>query len=187
LQRTIPISDVTVAGAFQNDSTTPGYQRTSYNLNVSVPVPLWDRNQGNIKNALGRLQMNSQQFAVTTNLLTNQLADAFERYQTGRVQAEYYRTQILPDLARAYRGVYERHISNSQKVAFGDIIVAQQNLAGGVSNYISALLTQWIAMTDVANLIQAPDFREMLTNPTAGPEVPTVGTPPPAPREGDRP
>ena len=184
LQHAIPISDVTVSGVFQNDSTTPGYGRTSYNLNVSVPVPLFDRNQGNIKNAQGKVQMNSQQLAVTSNQLTNQLADAFERYQTGRVQAEYYRTQILPDLARAYRGVYERHISNSNKVAFGDIIVAQQNLAGGVSNYIAALLTQWIAMTDIANLIQLQDFREMFSDPTAGPETPNVGLPSPAPPEG---
>lgn len=187
LQRTIPIPDVTVAGALQNDSTTPGYQRTSYNLNVSVPVPIYDRNQGNIKAALGKVQLNSQQYAVATNQLTNQLADAFERYQTSRVQAEYYRTQILPDLARAYRGVYERHISNSTKVAFGDIIVAQQNLAGGVSNYITALLTQWVAMTDIANLIQLQDFDEILTNTPAVYEPPQAGLPSPSPREGGTP
>ena len=48
--------------------------------------------------------MTSQQYAVTRNALTIQLVDAFERYQTGRVYSEYYKTQILPDLTRAYTG-----------------------------------------------------------------------------------
>ena len=187
LQRAIPIPDPTVAGAFQNDSTVPGFQRTSYNLNVSVPLPLFDRNQGNIRNALGKLEMNSRQYAVTTNALTSQLADAFERYQNGRFQSEYYRTQILPDLARAYRGVYDRHISNSDKVAFGDIIVAQQNLAGGVSNYITSLWTQWNAAVDLANLMQLNDFRSLFTDLPPVPDLPATPSPVDATTEGDQP
>ncbi len=164
LQKVIPIPDITVGGALQNDSTVPGYQRTSYNLNVSVPIPIFDRNQGNIRSAVGKLNQSSQQYAVARNQLTNDLADAFERYQTGRVQAEYYRNKILPDLARAYLGVYERHISNSKEVAFGDIIVAQQNLATGVGIYITTLSMQWGALTDIANLIQLREFRELLSD-----------------------
>ena len=187
LQRAIPIPDPTIAGAFQNDSTSPGFQRTSYNLNVSIPVPIFDRNQGNIRNALGKLEMNSRQYAVTTNQLTSQLAEAFERYQNGRFQSEYYRTQILPDLARAYRGVYDRHISNSDKVAFGDIIVAQQNLAGGVSIYITSLWTQWNAAVDLANLMQLSDFRSLFSDLPPVPDRTTEPTPAEATWEGVQP
>ncbi len=187
LQRAIPIPDPTVAGVFQNDSTTPGYQRTSYNLNISFPVPLFDRNQGNIRSALGKLEMNSRQYAVATNSLTSQLADAFERYQNGRFQSEYYRTQILPDLARAYRGVYDRHMDNSEKVAFGDIIVAQQNLAGGVSSYITSLWTQWNAAVDIANLMQLSDFRSLFSDLPPGPDTPNTPTLNDTPVEGGQP
>jgi len=187
LQRAIPIPDPTVAGVFQNDSTVPGYSRTSYNLNVSVPVPFFDRNQGNIRTALGKLDMSSRQYAVATNVLTGQLADAFERYQNGRFQSEYYRTQILPDLARAYRGVFDRHIANSDKVAFGDIIVAQQNLAGGVSAYISSLVLQWNAAVDIANLMQLRDFRVLFSDLPPVPDAPTDGTSPTIQTEGAQP
>ena len=172
LQKAIPIPDPTVTGVFQNDSTVPGYGRTSYNLNVSIPVPFFDRNQGNIRTAYGKLDMSSRQFAVATNQLTGQLADAFERYQNGRFQSEYYRTQILPDLARAYRGVFDRHIAASDKVAFGDIIVAQQNLAGGVSAYIASLVLQWNAAVDIANLMQLRDFRTLFSDLPPVPDSP---------------
>jgi len=192
LQKTIPLPDVTVAGALQNDFTTPGYQRSSYNLNLSVPVPIFDRNQGNIRVAQGRLNMATQQYALVQNDLNSQLADAFERYQTARVQSEYYRTQVLPDLARAYRGVYESHIARSTKVAFGDIIVAQQNLASGISNYVSSLLAQWVALTDIANILQLQDFNELLTfipaSPRASDDIPALPSPkPPTPISGGQP
>ena len=187
LQKAIPIPDPTVTGVFQNDSTVPGYGRTSYNLNVSVPVPFFDRNQGNIRTAFGKLDMSSRQYAVATNQLTGQLADAFERYQNGRFQSEYYRTQILPDLARAYRGVFDRHIAASDKVAFGDIIVAQQNLAGGVSAYIASLALQWNAAVDIANLMQLRDFRLLFSDLPPVPDSLNDGTISPTPQEGAQP
>ncbi len=187
LQRAIPIPDPTVAGVFQNDSTTPGFQRTSYNLNVSFPLPLYDRNQGNIRNALGRVEMNSRLPVVTENRLTNELADAFERYSNGRTQSELFRDQILPDLARTYRGYYKAHINNSQKVGFSDIIVAQQNLSSGVSSYIGALVTQWVALADIANLMQIQDFRSVFSFPANDLGLPNVGTLPANLQEGGQP
>ena len=131
--------------------------------------------------------MSSRQYAVATNQLTGQLADAFERYQNGRFQSEYYRTQILPDLARAYRGVFDRHIAASDKVAFGDIIVAQQNLAGGVSAYIASLALQWNAAVDIANLMQLRDFRLLFSDLPPVPDSLNDGTISPTPQEGAQP
>ncbi len=187
LQKRIPIPDITVGGAFQNDFTTPGFGRTSYNLNISVPVPLFDRNQGNIRTAQGKLNLTAQSYSVTKNSLTSQLADAFNRYQTGRVYSEYYRTQILPDMARAYRGVYDAHINFPEKVVFGDIIVAQQNLAGGVSAYINFLLQQWLGAADIANLIQLRNFRELFPEASSDTDTSVNEIPPPAMSEGGQP
>ena len=39
------------------------------------------------------------------NDLLRQLADAYERYENGRQLLALYRTEILPDLVRAFRGV----------------------------------------------------------------------------------
>jgi cobalt-zinc-cadmium efflux system outer membrane protein len=155
LQQVTPIPDVTVYAGFFRDTTDPAAIRSgTYNMTVSVPIPIFDKNIGNIVSAEGRLVIAQEQLRVVRNQLTGQLADAFERFQTNRVQAQFYREQILPDLARSYRGVYERNLQEPDIVAFGDIIVAQQNLSSGVSTYIGILLQQWVAVTDIANLLQ---------------------------------
>jgi cobalt-zinc-cadmium efflux system outer membrane protein len=156
-----PVPDVYLYGTFQKDFTTPNYPNTSYNLQLGVPLPLWDRNKGGIVSARGDLVRASQQMRRSRNELTVQLADAFERYETGRIQLQYYRDHILPDLARAYRGVYERHQQEPEEVGFEGVIVAQQNLANAIATYITTLNSQWAAVADLANLMQVEDFDEL--------------------------
>ncbi len=104
LQNITPIPDLQLYGAFQQDFTTPGFARTSYNVQVGVPVPVFDRNRGNILSAEGRLRSAAEQIRTIRNQLTAQLADAFERFETNRTQVKFYRDQILPDLAPRLSG-----------------------------------------------------------------------------------
>lgn len=159
LAKVTPVPDLQLYGTFQRDFTVPAFERTSYNMQLGVPLPIFDRNQGNIMTAEGRLRSAAEQIRVARNSLATQLADAYERFQSSRVLAEFYRNQILPDLVRAYRGVYERHQQEPVEVGFGDVIVAQQNLALGLTTYISTLGLQWTALTDIAHLLQLDDMR----------------------------
>jgi len=187
LEKITPVPDVFVYGAFQKDFTTPGQARTSYNMQVGVPLPLFDRNRGRIVNQQGDLIQATQQVRIVQNNLTAQMADAFERYQTNRVQLDFYRDQILPDLARAYKGIYERHQQESAEVGFGDVIVAQQNLATAIGVYISTLTAQWQGLTDLANLLQVEDLNELYNLPQQpAPMPPAEEVPPPAPVQGGR-
>lgn len=163
LAKVTPVPDLQLYGTFQRDFTAPNFERTSYNMQFGVPLPIFDRNQGNIMTAEGRLRSASQQIRVARNSLATQLADAFERFQSSRVLAEFYRNQILPDLVRAYRGVYERHQQEPTEVGFGDVIVAQQNLAAGLTTYISTLGLEWTALTDIAHLLQLDDMRQLFS------------------------
>ena len=70
LQRVTPIPDLNVYGTFQQDFTTPGFARTSYNVQVGVPVPVFDRNRGNIISAEGRLRSAAEQVRTIRNQLS---------------------------------------------------------------------------------------------------------------------
>jgi cobalt-zinc-cadmium efflux system outer membrane protein len=186
LQRVTPVPDVQLYGTLQRDFTVPSLPRTTYNMQVGVPLPLFDRNRGNIMSAEGNLRRAAEQIRRVRNELTFRSADAFERFETNRVLLQYYQDQILPDLARAYRGVYERHQQEPEAVGFGDIIVAQQNLAAAVAVYIATLNAQWLALADIANLMQIEDFNEISSEIYAE-EVPGVMLPdhsPLAPADG---
>ena len=194
-----PVPDVYLYGTFQKDFTTPNYTNTSYNLQLGVPLPLWDRNRGNILSSQGDLLRASQQMRLARNQLTSQLADAYGRYSTSRITLDMYRDHILRDYARAYTGVYERHQQQPADVGFEGIIVAQGYLADSIAKYIAALNAQWTAVADLANLMQVEDFAElseagsgaMGTQPNpgqTGPAEPPRAFPLPAPpREEGRP
>jgi cobalt-zinc-cadmium efflux system outer membrane protein len=85
------------------------------------------------------------------------LADAYNRYLTSHEQVRIVVKQI-EDQVRAYRGVYSRYFQVGDTVAFGDVVTAQQTLAGYITTYITALGAQWAAVVDVANLLQTDDL-----------------------------
>jgi hypothetical protein len=62
------------------------------------------------------------------------------------------------DQVRAYRNLYARRQSDPTAVAFGDVVTAQQTLAGYIAGYVTALGLQWTAVNDVANLLQTDDL-----------------------------
>jgi cobalt-zinc-cadmium efflux system outer membrane protein len=151
--RVTPVPDVTLRGVVQRDNTTPPFG-TVVSVQLGVPVPVWDRNQGGIQRAEAFLHRASQQVQRAQNDLTARLADAYARYETSRTLVDYYRQNILPDQVRTYRGVYQRHQQDPNRVSFGDIIVAQQTLAATVSTYVGTLGDFWSAVVDVAALLQ---------------------------------
>ena len=73
---------------------------------------------------------------------------------------EYYRKFILPDQVRAYRGVFERRRVDPG-VAFGDLVQAQQTLAGDVSTYLTILGQLWTSVVGVADLLQTDDLFQL--------------------------
>ncbi|MES1213065.1 MAG: TolC family protein [Singulisphaera sp.] len=168
LERVKPIPDIDLYGTFQRDFTTPLTPRTTYNIQFGLPLPLWDRNRGNIMSATGNIVRTSEEIRRVEYDLTAQLVDAFTRFETSRILLQYNREQILPDLTRAYRGVYIRYQQEGEMargkagaVGFGDIIVAQQNLTNGLAAYVTLLGNQWTAVADLARLLQVESLAEL--------------------------
>jgi cobalt-zinc-cadmium efflux system outer membrane protein len=169
LAEKIPIPDVFAYGTFQRDFTVPTLGRTTYNTQIGIPVPIFDRNKGGILAATGALVRATREVPRVENDLRARLADAFKRYETNRILVSYQRDQILPNSVRAYRGTYQRHIqgpgadveTTEQEVGFADVIVAQQNLLASVAAYITALNAQWSALVDIAALLQIDTLAEL--------------------------
>lgn len=167
LARVTPIPDVDARLVVQRDYTTPPNALT-YGVQVSIPVPIFDRNQGNILQAQANLLRAEEEEHRVRDQLTQNLADAYERYRNALVQIEDYRQVILPAQVRAYRSIYQRHLtepfdprSPTPPPAFGDVVQAQQTLATTITTYVTTLGNLWQAVTDVANLLQTDDLFQL--------------------------
>jgi cobalt-zinc-cadmium efflux system outer membrane protein len=155
LQRRIPIPDVTFNNTQQHDNATGNYQ---FNLQLGIPIPLFDRNQGNIRSAYAQIASATEKLTASQYDLTGRLAEAFTRYDSNKAIADNYRDRVLPSLNQAYASIIRRYQVEPDKVGFNDIVVAQQNLATALQAYLAALGAQWQAVVDVGNLSQQDDL-----------------------------
>jgi cobalt-zinc-cadmium efflux system outer membrane protein len=174
LAEVTPIPDVSLKLVVQKDYTTPPFYTTA-NVEIGAPIPVWDRNQGAIKQARADLARAIDDIPRTRLDLLNRLADAMERYQTNRAQVDAYLKRILPDQVRAYRGLVQQ-----TQPSFADIVNAQQQLNTFLAAYLTALQAQWQAVVDLAALAQLDD----LYLPSGGPEC---GPPEPEPEPDELP
>jgi len=174
------IPDLRVYTAVQEDYTSPPVQRTTFNVQVGVPVPIFDLNRGNIQKARAEQARASREFERVRNELQADLAEAWQRYETARIQVEAYRNRILPDQARAYIGIVRRH-DEEGSVTYTDVVVAQQNLVMALNTYITSLTEQWNAWGDLLRIVQIDDPSLLQLESIPGPTPLERAAIPPAP------
>ena len=160
LQSAIPIPNVTVGGVVQHDDTSPANDY-SYNLNVGLPIPVFNRNQGNVVSARSELHQSRHSLEATRNRLTGELAAVLNRYETSRQIADTYRNEILADQVRAYRGLYDRFRVAGDDIDFSQIVVAQQQLTDTMRSYVEVLDDQWQAAAALSELMQVERVEQM--------------------------
>ena len=140
LAQVTPIPDIYTGTTIQHDNSSGNNQ---VNLQVGIQLPLFDRNQGNIRASRGRLAEAIEVVKVRQNDLASQFAETDARYQTNKALVANYRDKVLPNLARVYKATYQRYQQEPLKVSFNDIVVAQLNLGQALNAYLQGLSDQW--------------------------------------------
>jgi cobalt-zinc-cadmium efflux system outer membrane protein len=157
LAKLVPLPDLDMKVLVQKDYTSPT-QSIVESFSVGLPIPVWDQNKGGIRQAHGQLAQAAVGPEQARNNLRNTLADAWNRYRTARLTVELTRQQI-DDQVRAYRASYERYTTTPDAVGgFAGIVTVQQTLTGYLAAYLTALGAEWLAVADIANLLQTDDL-----------------------------
>lgn len=177
LAQITPYPDMDIQASMWKESTIVPYT-LFYAAQVGFPIPIWDQNKGNIKNAQAALIRAVEESHRVENVLTNTLAGNYGNYRNNLYALEYYRRYILPDQVRYYRGIFERRQADLT-ASPADLVTAQQALTLNVQNYLGILGTLWSSVVSVADLIQTPDlFQQELAQPHDLPELPDLDQPP---------
>jgi cobalt-zinc-cadmium efflux system outer membrane protein len=167
--------DVTVGGGFLLDSSIPRTRLVPTLVTASVPLPIFDRNQGGIRQAQGALVRAGEEPHRVQNALTASFADAFRRLEENRQILEFYHKQLLPQQIQAFRAAVLRHyvvggaevaLPGSSTAYLSDLIGAEQNVVGLIGSYLTILGAYWQAASDTASLLQTDDVYEMSSQVT---------------------
>lgn len=160
LAKVTPYPNVETQTYVQRDYQT---QTPQFGVQVGVAIPVFDRNQGNIAQAEANLVRASNEADRVRQDLTRRLADAFERYSTGRRLVEQYRTEILPNQRKASEGLAKRFEQEPGKVSFTEVVLTQQTLANTYTSYLNVLSAAWQAAADLTRLTQSDDWCEQVS------------------------
>jgi cobalt-zinc-cadmium efflux system outer membrane protein len=128
---------------------------------VGLPLPVWGADPVAVRQAEQRLARADETRRRVRKELFAKLAEAFDRYESGRSLLRTYRDQILPDQVRAYAEIVQRCNFEDGAAASRDVVVGREKLAGTFGVYLTTLGDVWRAAVDVADLLQSDDLTMM--------------------------
>jgi len=140
-----------------NPTVTVGYVYQSQNrsndavIGVSLPVPLWNRNQGNIAAAQGQLGEAIGRVGQVQNDLADKVGQAHREYAAARLRSERYRDVILPKARETYT-LTLRGYRLGGAFEYLRVIEAQRALATAAQEYVRATQDAWRAAAQLSGL-----------------------------------
>lgn len=120
-------------------------------LGVSLPVPLWNKNQGNIRAARAELAMAMREVGRVEADLAERVATATRAFASSKALAEQYRTQILPKAEETYR--LAREAFKGGQFEYLRVIQAQRAVAEVKLESVRALGDGWKAAAVLSGLL----------------------------------
>ena len=120
-------------------------------LGLSVPIPLFDRNQGNIQEALSRADKAKDEKSVMDIQLRNHVTQAYERWSANQGAVESLKMDILPGAQSAYDAATRGF--ELGKFNFLDVLDAQRTLFQAKTQYLNALIETYQATADIERIV----------------------------------
>lgn len=149
-----PIPNIVAMGGFQYQVAPFIHDQGLFQ--VTMAVPLWNRNQGNIRSAQANIAQASNQVQRVQNELSGQLAVAMSSFIQAQQQVDFYEQEILPR-SREVQGIAQRAYAVGE-FDFLRLLQAQRTLLETNLAYVNAQDVRWRAAAAIAGLLQVEQF-----------------------------
>jgi cobalt-zinc-cadmium efflux system outer membrane protein len=181
-----PIPNINVLGGYQRQ-VGPAQQQAL--MQVMMEVPLFDRNQGNIRSARADIATSRADLRTIELDLATQAAQAVATYRTAQRQADWYEQSILPKARETVQLTQQLYARG--EVTFLSLLQAQRILTETELAFVEAQADRWSGAVTIADLLQLEEFPPtdaapaVVPPPQGGPEArpardPNAGPPPAA-------
>jgi len=136
---------------YETNNTVAGAQ-------VGVVVPLWDRNQGTIRQAKADLSRSLAEVRRVELSLRRRLAQAFERYWTALETSQSYRDLNVPKATEAYEVQLEMY--KKRRIAWPQVVALQRSVVQLRTEYLHSLLELRRAEIEIVGLLLVDGLTE---------------------------
>ena len=148
LERSKAMPDITLSLGVKRPNEL---QRNQILLGISVPLPVFDRNHGNVLEAIQREEKARDELAAVNTKITTEVMQARERLATARDQLDVLVRTILPGAKSAYDAA--RVGFENGKFSFLDVLDAQRTYFASKSQYIRTVSEAHRADADIDRIL----------------------------------
>ena len=142
--RVEPVPDVTVQGIVQKDHSI---HSTDGALQVTIPFPIFNRNQGGIRQAYAEQLAAEKELERLELDLQRRLAGAFEKYSTAKARVEQYDADILPLANESLE--LTRKGYQAGEINYLTLLTAQRTFSQTNVGFVEALGELWNAAMEI--------------------------------------
>jgi outer membrane protein, heavy metal efflux system len=147
------VPDITAQVSVQYDDSTDD---TFGAVQLGMPLPIWNRNQGGIRQAQAEITEAVRNVNRVERDLNQRLADAFRRYSDAYVTAESYASDILPRSQRTFELVGRGY--EQGEVGYLDLLTAQHTFSQTNLAYLDSLGALWQSYMNIEGLLLNDSF-----------------------------
>jgi len=158
-----PIPNINLMGGYQRQVGTPAMDQGL--VQVMMTVPLFDRNQGNIRSARADIASSRADLRVIELDLATRAAQAIATYSTSQRLVEWYEEYILPK-ARETVSLTQMLYARGE-VTFLSLLQAQRILTETELAFVEAQADRWNGAVTIADLLQLEEFPPDANAPAA--------------------
>ncbi len=151
LERARRLPDITLTAGGLRDSQLGRNQAV---VGVSIPLPIFDTNRGNVVEALRRRDRSEDELAALELRLRADAGAALQRHETSAAELKVLQDEILPGAQSAFDAATTGF--EFGKFAYLDVLDAQRTLLAARSQYLRALGEAHRAATDLDRLLGGP-------------------------------
>lgn len=144
-----PVPNIQFMGVGAHDYVT---RAPMASVTVGVPLPLFDRNQGNILAAKARVHAAGAAVEQARLKSIERLTTAYQKYLNALRQLDLYRTKILPDATAALEQIDRVYAARGER--FFDTLDARRVLAQARIDYAQSVGDLHAAAAEIEAVIQ---------------------------------
>lgn len=146
-EKAAAVPDVTILGGVRQFSET---DNAAFLLGFSVPIPLFNRNQGNILAAREHIGKTEAERRFVQATISAELAEAYHTAVAAREQIQFFRDTVMPQSDEALEMTSEGY--KAGRFSYLEFLDVQRSVVTARQQYVAALLIHQQAIARVESL-----------------------------------
>jgi len=153
LTKRLRIPNPTFQGFYREEAGGAGADRIAGG-GVRIPLPLFDRRQGELLALGGRRRQTQFEVDATVRTVEKEVADAFQSYEAARREVEIFEQDVLGRAEENFRFIEIAY--RAGKLDFFQFVVVQNDLVGAQLSYLDSLAAFREAEVNLERAVGAP-------------------------------